>query len=598
LGNRTEQPTGHITPNGFFDQLYDHYGETYELRQQYVEEYDLNQLINDSLACQAGHFVLHLEYGSGFEGSSSLNISRRETLCQVFSDLSLLIESRLDITHESVHIWVRDINNTSLTTPTSNDNRVYGSSFYLVPEIANSNLGGIMDGALYQTLQSGRSAYTGLTALLTPENIFFHGFLAVNFSNTAFTWNTDITNVSAPSGEIDLYTEVLHQAMHMLGFVSLIDQDGNSLFGADKNYYSRYDQFLKTESGTALLEPADANCPNYDINFTLNTSILSPSCDSTTTSDFTNCSSAIYFDQNYPVYTPGCFEPTLSFSHLEDLCFPADSAYGNNLYFLMSNVNSTGADGTKRFPRDEEHHILCELGYSLADSYGPQSSTYYHEYAGTCAGTSIASVHKGISVDGEYVWIGDIGEETLVSNFLDGTMNVDSYSCLELLYGNGTISEQGNTFNYEPNVEGMHLFRYTPASNAPQIGGITYLFLAARGSCPPFECNLINNGEFEQNNVACQGAINSDQTIICWSMYTSTPELFGRYCPVVDELIPTSATMTSAPADTWNGIGNDHFLGLLGFHNGDVAVLDEESMQTQLAEPMIVGETYTFHFMV
>jgi hypothetical protein len=585
---------GHITPNGFFDQLYDHYGEIHELQDLYVQGYDLNQLITDSKACEAGYFVLHFEDGSGFEGTNSLNIARRGTACQVFSDISSLISSRLGATHERVHIWVRDIDNTSLTSPTSNENRVYGSSYYIVPEIANSNFGGIVDGALYQSIQSGRSAYTGLTALLKPENVFFHGFLAVNFSNTAFTWNTDISNANAPAGEIDLYTEVLHQALHMLGFTSLIDVDGSSVFGANKNYYSRYDHFLKNNSGTPLIMPDDVNCPNYDINFMLNSSILSPNCDSTTISDFTECNNAIFFGQNIPVYTPGCFETAMSLSHLEDQCFPTDTVYGNNLYFLMSNVNGTGSTGTKRWPRNEEHEILCELGYSVAGSYGPQSSTYYHEYASACAGASIASVHKGISAEGEYVWIGDVGEETNISNFLDGSMNVDSYSCLELLYGNGTITQQGNTFNYEPSAEGLHLFRYTPSSNSQQIGGITYLFLAARGNCPPFECNLINNGGFEQNFLPCNNIIINNQTIMCWSQYTSTPELYGRFCPNIDLAIPTSANMTSAPADSWNGIGNDHFLGLWGRFDG--ISTDEESMQTQLTEPLIVGETYTISF--
>src|SRR5690606_32704905 len=91
---------------------------------------------------------------------------------------------------------------------------------------------------------------------ITQAN-FYHGILLINpdASNAPIAqWNTDLLSLPLSSPpQIDLYTVLLHEVGHMLGFASLTHSTGISYFGQNNNYYEHYDTFLKDAGGNPLL---------------------------------------------------------------------------------------------------------------------------------------------------------------------------------------------------------------------------------------------------------------------------------------------------------------------------------------------------------
>jgi Secretion system C-terminal sorting domain/Periplasmic copper-binding protein (NosD) len=264
--------------------------------------------------------------------------ARRAVVCQVFEDLAQFITPANPNT--PVNIWVRDIGLTGAPA-----NALGGaSSFYIYP--AGAGAQGILDGAVWQTIQSGHDAYTNVVSPLVSQNqqigsVFYHGMMAFNFTN--FNWQTDLTTPIAnipggANGNYDLYSVVLHEITHALGFASLIFQDGTSKLssaGTGDAYFSRYDKFLRKGNTTILILTDGASCGDM-YNFAYNSgaglpasSIIAPNptnlnC-ATAPSDMSSgssCANAIWYRGSIrqPVYTPYCYQEGSSLSHFEDMC--------------------------------------------------------------------------------------------------------------------------------------------------------------------------------------------------------------------------------------------------------------------------------------
>ncbi len=182
--------------------------------------------------------------------------------------------------------------------------------------------------------------------------------MAFNFSNPGILWHTNLGGPTS-AGLYDLYSVALHEVTHALGFASLINFNGLSKFGPNYDYYSRYDMFLQNQSGQNLITNV-GSCSLYNFGFNplLNpNTLLSPNPASCGFSipfngslDNTTCATAVKFagTVNQAVYTPNCFEPPSSLSHLEDQCH-TPTPYANNSYYNMSNANGAGPSFMKRF---------------------------------------------------------------------------------------------------------------------------------------------------------------------------------------------------------------------------------------------------------
>jgi len=330
-------PANNLSPNGYFDNVFDIYGNSYRLTDLNFQQ---SRILNNGMTsttfttADAGYFRLFFETNSGLEGNSTFETDRKAVAIQVFKDISNFINSPLTTNglNNKVNIWVRDLNQLLGATP-SNPNPATNSSvlglatsFSTMPNVNNSTFGGIVDNEVWKTIHSGIDSYTNVRPPLSisaiasgASGIFYHGMMAFNFSNPAISWNTNMS--TSTTTNYDLYTVILHEITHALGFASLISASGSSKFGAGFNYYSRYDKFLTNNANSYLITQATGfpSMYNYQYNAGLNTTILQPSAPSSNANCVSNtvCTSAIKYNgsSNVPVYTPNCFSNGSSLSH-------------------------------------------------------------------------------------------------------------------------------------------------------------------------------------------------------------------------------------------------------------------------------------------
>ncbi len=210
-----------------------------------------------------------------------------------------------------------------------------------------------------------------------------------------------------------------------------------------------------------------------------------------------------------PVYTPTCFEQGSSLSHFEDLLYPTcASPYGNDNYFVLSNVNLLGT--TKRYLKPEERNVLCDIGYNVKTTFGVSTtSSGFYNYGGTaCAGISVAGLNDGINSNGDYTFVGNASTNISINGatILNNDVNATGFECLQDTTApatlSGTSGTSSTTINFSSATTGLHVLRYVPV-NGTKRGNITYLYVYIRipvstGGCSPTPsaCNLVSNGNF------------------------------------------------------------------------------------------------------
>lgn len=571
------------SPGMLLDTLYDNYGSKHALNQlkiDTVSEYGSGGRTS-ALCLSTGYFTIYFEPGCGMEQNTAQHIARRNVICELFSHLSSFITSPLTTTGQKVNIWIRDKSLFGLPTGFSAAAR----TFYSVPV---STVTGIADNEMWKTINSGQDSYAGIVSPISSTGAFYHGTMAFDFT---YSWHDDLS--TNPSGsDLDLYTIALHEITHALGFGSLIMASGNSLV---PNYYNRYDQFLKDPSGTFLVANT-GSCSMYNFGFNTSTSVLSPTTPCIT--DVTTCSLGITYSsgsQNIPVYTPNCFEAGSSLSHFEDMCYPTNTPTNNNQYFVMCNSVPVGA--MRRYPKEEERQVLCDLGYSVVATYGSSSyTTTQNTYtAGTCTGLGVVGINDGMNA-GLYTIFTTTGVATGVVSPLANDVGATDFECLEVVIGSGTLSAtMGTTFNYTPAVAGVNLLRYIPYnSSTGKRGNITYVFVyvsSASGCTPTSVCELVTNNGFENLTALCgpytalaQPAIN------CWDLPSGYEYVYKRTCATANYSI-TNTLINTPPFDSWNNTPNDVFVNL-----SNAAASQEGILQTTLSSGLTNGSQYEISF--
>ena len=512
-----------LSPEGKLEIIYDNQGNQFKLEDILINapikkkapvrneltEFENISITNTSttnLTCSGtSYFNLYFEPGCGMEDTTNpTHNARRAVLCKVFEDISNFITSPLSNTGNKVNIWVRNIANLSVPSGTLG----IASSYYL----PSPNGGGILDGEIWKTIHLGVDSYTNVA---NGTNLFYHGRIAFNFNDPNINWNTNLS-INSPSNLYDLYTVILHEVVHSLGFNSFINENGASIDPLP--YYSRYDTFLRTNNNIPLL--TFGSCNMYDISFnsTISPSVLRPSCTlpdniSNGVQNITNCNNTIKYvgASTVPVYTPTCFEPGSSLSHFEDMLYPTcASPYGNDNYFVLSNAITTGK--TKRYLRPEERNVLCDIGYNVNTTFGTDTtSNGFYNYGGTaCNGITVAGLNDGINSNGDYTFIGNANSNITISGaiILNNDVNATGFECLQDISANSTLSatsgSSSTTINFSSATTGLHLLRYVPI-NGTKRGNITYVYVYIRvpaniGGCTPTPsaCNLVMNGDFEQ----------------------------------------------------------------------------------------------------
>ncbi len=612
------------SPEGKLDSVFDAFGNKMILNDITT---DLNERINRTnnqrsyRLCQPGYFDLYFEENSGFESNTQQHINRRAVLCQVFQDISNFIVSPLTQNPtQRVCIWIRDFD---VLNPNNSAPNIFsqGSSFYCMPP-TTGNTYQIADGEVFKTIISGQNSYNNVNAALSNlallnggnSSYFFHGYMA--FDKTV-QWNTDL---NAPTiTNFDLYTVALKEAMHVLGFQSLINFIGESKFNSSNyRYFSRYDTFLR-KNNTPLLTGNSA-CPltGFVFNPTLGspyTALTSGTCfiappQLNTNTDISNCNNSIAYVSTFSqtVFTPICYEQRFSLSHFDDNCqVPAGVTLNpsNDRYFVMSNRNIVGTVGIKRSPQPIERQVLCDIGYNVGTTFRTTN------YGGVnCTRSTPGGINDGLGPNFNY---------TITTNTLNGLpplapipvlandINATTIACANLLLGNGivTITGANTTITYTPApgtpfTQGLHLISYVPFSITNQPGNLTYVFIyVSDPACAATNCNLVQNNSFENGLINSCSFLNSQgaqNRLNCWSVLNTSVDLFNRGCQLNTFFNVNFNTQNSIPAaNDWTGgnnPANDKFIGIAagldGLNNGAT-----ELVQTFLSTPLIPNQQYT-----
>jgi uncharacterized delta-60 repeat protein len=510
LKSYSQQYEINLSPEGKFETVYDNHGNVLKLKNILINApKELGYLRATAITCSnTSYFNLYFEPDCGMEDTSNpTHNARRAVMCKVFEDISNFITSPLSTTGNKVNIWVRNIANVNAPTGTLG----LASTFYVPNTNITNTVGGILDGEIWKTIHTGVDSYTNV---IGGTNNFYHGTVAVNFNDPSINWNTNLA-INSPSNLYDLYTVMLHEVVHSLGFSSLINQNGASI--TPSPFYSRYDTFLRTNNIPLL---TIGSCSMYDVSFNsaVSPTVLRPGCTlpnniSNGVLNTTSCANSIKYvgSSTVPVYTPTCFEQGSSLSHLEDMLFPTcTSPYGNDSYFVLSNANLIGT--TKRYLKPEERNVLCDIGYNVKTTYGVSSTVGgFFNYGGTaCSGITVAGVNDGLNSNGTYTYTG-VANSTIVINgatILSNDINTTGFECLQDISAvsnlSATTGTTSTTINFSSATTGLHILRYIPINGA-QRGNITYLYVYIRipaniGGCSPTPntCNLVMNGDFEQ----------------------------------------------------------------------------------------------------
>ncbi|MDH5296999.1 MAG: hypothetical protein OEW26_07710, partial [Nitrospirota bacterium] len=596
-GQQPSEPAT-ISPGGVFDQVFDRFGLSTDLSHLAISE-GVNFEDHSVGSCASNSiFDFYFESGSGFEDDQDQeHLDRRSILCGLGEDLSDFIT--ISNPTIRINIWVRDFS--SLDTAITGISA--GSSYYLVPSSSQVTGASITEGAVWNTIKSGADIYRSIVpSTYDPNKVvnsngeFFHGYIAFDFSQP---YHADYT--ATPTGDYDLYTIALKELTHALGMASLIGEDGNSVFPSGYNYYSRYDTFLETQSNSPLIT-STGNCTgyNYSFNPALNAATLLDPEGTCSGNPTISCGLSVHFGgtANQDVYTPSCFQPGLSLSHFVDQCHDPN-AYNSGEYYVLSAETFTGPLFQKRYLKEEERLALSDIGYTLAASYGStghgNSMTYYGAPGPLI---TVVGVNDGLTSISTYAYFGQTGSQLTIDDCLGNDAGSPTVlECAEVVIGNGAIALSGNSILYTPDVNtgGVHVLRYVPKLGS-QKGTITYVIIYTYlGGCGTV-CDLVGNGGFENGNVTCVPSMTYFGTQInCWLPGTSTPGYFGAGCGTTTLDIPTGGTYYSnVPIDSWNGTGNQNFMGLWAQNNSGGQ--DEESIQTILGTPLIPGNYYILSF--
>jgi len=211
-----------LTPNGIFDKLYDRFGTEYNLSDLHVRSAKFGNQTNTiatvpTESCTAGKFTLYFSPTSTVFCLGTQSMAAQTALCEVYSNVSGLIAST--ITAGAINIFCGDASGFIGTA----------TSFYSFPLNASNGNQGVVDGLIYKALVSGADPYTTIpisifsTANTIPA--FYHGAV---YANPNATFNFSISSPTISLGEYLFVDVMLHEAMHSLGFNSLIGPTGLS----------------------------------------------------------------------------------------------------------------------------------------------------------------------------------------------------------------------------------------------------------------------------------------------------------------------------------------------------------------------------------
>jgi hypothetical protein len=205
---------------------------------------------------------------------------------------------------------------------------------------------------------------------------FYHASVRLNFVD--YTWHLDYDN-EVGDGDYDLYSVILHELTHALGFISSFNSTAGALGSREgSGRYVNFDQHLQINYEDL---PSPLNIPqnliknrasDYGYLFS-NSWLFNPLVDGLGINDpndpsdlHTSCSEVgthVTFDggiSDYPIYAGEQFERGSSFSHLGDNCSPLVAEVAN--YVMKTSLES--GNHNRRF-HWQELDVFRTMGYNI-----------------------------------------------------------------------------------------------------------------------------------------------------------------------------------------------------------------------------------------
>lgn len=522
----------------------------------------------------------------------TLGAARRQVICDVFADIAVLINEGKPGNNDLVRIWINE-SGSAMGSALG-----VASSYYSDPAFQDE---GIMYNQTWLAIVTGEDPIKHFNVLQYQFSLGApHGYMRIDFTKPL-----NVTTSGPPvAGQYDLYSVALHEAFHLLGIASAMDGDGTSSIGYT-NLFFKFDEYLTFGNNPLLDVYTDLNGQCQTVARTDST-LLEQGCNT------------VYYNgintTNLEVYSPTNWATGSSLSH-----FKCDPTGGCSIDY---NTPATTVPATapfpicmtpcidetwiKRRPSIEEAGILCDIGYSLSNTYGANSSNAYSYYSNypNCANVCIAAGTMDVK-DAQGVNYAMLsGESITIDNVLDNDVGDDLHlSCISIIGGGGSISNITDTsFTYTGGAGyyGYALLSYKPVCGASGIGNFTYVMIRVTAAplplCTPGQCNLICHGDFEY-------AVPSHMHLL--DMFTNdnddhnSPDMYeynGSRTVQIYRGILTANSTSSGPNVACGGLNTyplpvqpgNKFMGISG------AISNQECLYFELSRPLDPNKKYNF----
>ncbi|WP_452597312.1 hypothetical protein, partial [Pontimicrobium sp. MEBiC01747] len=270
---------------------------------------------------------------------------------QVFEDLEqfLVFQSSCDGTIPLIEIKIMlDDLSEGGTTPLNEQPIATGTSFYST----DTKKGKILRGDLWHRINTGKKTTNQPSDAQITINqnymnqLFVDGFVA-DVNNDGIM---DYNGINITDDVYDLYGIILHEAIHAMGFISFLDQNGNGI----DHFISVFDTLLE-HNNTPFVDTSVPYEWSITSGINTNTDFLSP-CPANTITTLTDSFSLHSADSDGNFIMP---------SHINDIgnCF-------NGTNYIMSPTYNFRE--YKRL-RHDEASILYQLGYNSTGIYGTEN---------------------------------------------------------------------------------------------------------------------------------------------------------------------------------------------------------------------------------
>lgn len=343
----------------------------------------------------------------------------------------------------------------------------------------------------------------------------FAGLLMISdIPQNGTTWNT-LPNGPVGANEYDLYSVALHEALHILGFASLIGLNGSG----DMGTYSNWDRFLVGPSSTTPLlnaTPTTSCCDAHSFNSTpypMPASFGPVGCNSR--ARFFSNGTAIAPVNSAGLNASNDNDMRNKLSHLDRTCPGANGAN-----FVMHPGIAAGE--IRRMITSQELQILCALGYNTVGGCGQNCTVMANDDT-----APIITISQGATLTLPFATLllndvvppGTASSAALVSGCGTTTgpgPNNTTVTIMTVVQNNGSVTITGQN-------PGIATFCYSITSPS-SCGGATQCDQAVvtviirqnpiSATCPPSTtpgCNLVCFGDFERfiPQITSIGAYNS-----------------------------------------------------------------------------------------